>query len=78
MDVSGAPIIDIVLPTYRMEPEEQDAVRDWLVGQTVDGCCYRRDGSPDFIMGQRKRAAKRRSPAGQTSCPNASDEPRRP
>ncbi len=34
-------------------------VRDWLVGQTVDGCCYRSDGSPDFIMGRRKRRARK-------------------
>lgn len=28
------------------------------VGQAVSGCCYRRDGSPDFIMGRRKRRAR--------------------
>lgn len=25
------------------------------VGYRVDGCCYRKDGSPDFVLGKRLR-----------------------
>lgn len=32
------------------EPIDKDRI-----GDRVDGCCYRPDGSPDFVMGQRKR-----------------------
>jgi hypothetical protein len=48
MDVSGAPIIDIVLPTYRMEPEESErfypsrakALAEKIAAEELGGATY--------------------------------------
>lgn len=39
------------------------------IGERVDGCCYRRDGSPDFIMGARKRQKPNRHNEGTETPP---------
>ncbi len=32
-----------------------EPVDEYLIGTEVAHCCYHEDGSPDFIMGKRKR-----------------------